>query len=111
MDHHLLVVMAGWFFAWLLCLLSPVSTVLRMISFVKDHDMNDHLWSANEHFGGYQWRWGLGDAYVQFDLVTNAFYIGKLDTLQRSNLCRLCESLDVMKNLDNMSLTLADLRN
>ena len=42
-GHHRLVVMAGWFFARLLCLLSPVPTVLRMISDVKGHDMKDHM--------------------------------------------------------------------
>lgn len=42
-GHHRLVVMAGWFFEWLLCLPSPVPTVLRMISDVKGHDMKDHM--------------------------------------------------------------------
>lgn len=77
-GHHRLVVMAGWFFARLLCLLSPVPTVLRMISDVKGHDMKDHWWSLIVHDGGYHFFCedlvAFMYKYVQLDLITKNRY-------------------------------------
>ena len=84
-GHHRLVVMAGWFFAWLLCLLSPVPTVLRMISDVKGHDMKDHMVCNCA-------LWWISMAVrtwlrLQFDLITNTFHFWKVG--HSAHLCTL----------------------
>ena len=69
----------------LLCLLSPVPTVLRMISDVKGHDMKDHMVCNCA-------LWWISMAVrtwlrLQFDLITNTFHFWKVG--HSAHLCTL----------------------